>query len=36
MDKWRNLKNNTIVRVSASAGTLVAVAATVGAGWKWL
>lgn len=35
MDKWRNLKTNTIVRVSASAGTLVAVAALVGAGHKW-
>lgn len=36
MDKWRNAKNSTIVRISASAATLVAVAATVGAGWKWL
>lgn len=35
MDKWRTAKNSTIVRISASAATLVAVAATVGAGWKW-
>lgn len=35
MDKWRTAKNSTIVRISASAATLVAVAATVGAGYKW-
>lgn len=35
MDKWRNLKSSVVVRVTASAGTLVAVAALVGAGWKW-
>jgi hypothetical protein len=35
MDKWRILKNSTIVRCVASAGTLVAVAALAGAGWKW-
>jgi len=34
MDKW-TLINNKIVRISASAGTLVAVATLVGAGWKW-
>lgn len=36
MDKWRNARNSTVVRITASAGTLVAVAALVGAGWKWL
>lgn len=35
MDKWRTAKNSTIVRVSASAGTIVAVVALVGAGYKW-
>jgi hypothetical protein len=36
MKKWNILQNSTAVRVTASAGTLVAVAAIVGAGWKWL
>ncbi|MDT0165688.1 hypothetical protein [Cellulomonas carbonis] len=36
MDKWRNARTATIVRISASAGTLAAVAALVGAGYKWL
>lgn len=35
MDKWRIVKNSTIIRITASASTLVAVAALVGAGWKW-
>ena len=35
MDKWRILQNSTVVRGSASAATLVAAAALVGAGWKW-
>lgn len=35
MDKWTIIANNKIVRVSASATTLVAIAAIVGAGWKW-
>lgn len=35
MDKWSILKNSKIVRITASAGTLVAVAALVGAGYKW-
>lgn len=35
MDKWTILSNSKVVRISASAATLVAVAATVGAGWKW-
>lgn len=34
MDKWRIAKS-TVVRLSVSAGTLVAVAAVVGAGYKW-
>ncbi len=35
MDKWNLMKNNTVVRISASAGTLVAVAVIAGAGFKW-
>jgi len=44
MDKWRIAKNSTIVRIAASAGTIVAVAALAGAGlnldppvraWSW-
>ena len=35
MDKWRMMGNSTIVRITVSAGTLVAVAALVGAGFKW-
>lgn len=35
MGKWTALKNSAIVKVSASAGTLVAVAVVVGAGYKW-
>ena len=35
MDKWRIVKNSTIIRITASASTLVAVAALVGAGFKW-
>ena len=35
MDKWRIAKNSTIVRIAASAGTIVAVAALAGAGLKW-
>ncbi len=35
MNKWNAFKNNTVVRVSASAGTLVAVAVIAGAGFKW-
>ena len=36
MDKWRIAKNSTIIRIIASTGTLVAVAALAGAGWKWV
>jgi len=35
MDKWSILKNSTAMRITASAGTLIAVAALVGAGFKW-
>lgn len=35
MDKWTIFSNSNVVRIAASAATLVAVAATVGAGWKW-
>jgi hypothetical protein len=35
MNKWTVFQNNTVVRVAVSASTLVAVAALVGAGWKW-
>ncbi len=35
MNKWTAFKNNAIVKVSAGAGTLVAVAVVVGAGYKW-
>ena len=35
MDKWRTVKNSTIIRVTTSVGTLVALAALAGAGLKW-
>jgi hypothetical protein len=35
MDKWTILSNSKVVRVAASASTLIAVAAVAGAGWKW-
>jgi hypothetical protein len=35
MDKWTVFSSSKIVRITASASTLVAVAAIVGAGWKW-
>lgn len=35
MNKWTIFQNSKAVRVAASAGTLVAVAAIVGAGFKW-
>lgn len=35
MNKWKIIKDSTITKVAVSAGTLVAVAATVGAGFKW-
>jgi hypothetical protein len=36
MNKWRTTKNTTVVRIAVSAPTLGAVAAIVGAGWKWV
>lgn len=36
MDKWRMTTRQTVVRISASAATLVAAAALVGAGFKWV
>ncbi len=36
MNKWSIFNNSKVVRATASAGTIVAVAAIVGAGWKWL
>ena len=35
VNKWRTAKNSTIIRIAASAGTIVAVAALAGAGFKW-
>ena len=35
MDKWRMLENPTVARITVSAATLIAVAALVGAGYKW-
>ena len=36
MNKWRMTTKQTVVRISASAATLVAAVALVGAGWKWV
>jgi hypothetical protein len=35
MQKWNAFQKSAAVRVAASAGTIIAVAAIVGAGWKW-
>jgi hypothetical protein len=35
MNKWTIFQNSKVVRITASAGTLVAIAAVAGAGWKW-
>jgi hypothetical protein len=35
MDKWTIVKDSKIVRIAASSSTLIAVAAVVGAGFKW-
>ncbi len=35
MKKWNLLNNSTVVRATASASTIVAVAVIVGAGFKW-
>lgn len=36
MEKWRSMKNITIIRIAASVGTLGAVAALAGASLKWI
>ena len=35
MDKWTIFSNSKVVRITASASPLIAVAAIAGAGWKW-
>lgn len=35
MDKWTIFQSSRIVRITASAGTVIALAALVGAGFKW-
>ncbi|GMA35716.1 hypothetical protein GCM10025876_19200 [Demequina litorisediminis] len=35
MKKWNLLNNSKVVRATASASTIVAVAVIVGAGYKW-
>jgi hypothetical protein len=35
MNKWTIIRESAAVRIGASATTLVAVAAIVGAGFKW-
>ena len=35
MDKWTIFNNSKVVRITASASTVVAVAALAGAGFKW-
>ena len=35
MDKWTIFNNSKVVRITASASTVVAVTALVGAGFKW-
>lgn len=35
MNKWTRIQESTAVRIGASAATLIALAAIVGAGWKW-
>lgn len=36
MNKWRQSVTSTAIRITASSTTLVAVAALVGAGHKWV
>ncbi len=36
MQKWNAFQKSTVVRVVASTGTVVALVAIVGAGWKWI
>lgn len=35
MNKWKAAQESKIVRIAASAGTVIAIAAVVGAGFKW-
>jgi len=35
MDKWKIMANSKVLRATAGAGTLIATAVVVGAGWKW-
>jgi len=35
MDKWKIVKDGRFTQISVSAGTIVAVATLVGAGFKW-
>ncbi len=35
MNKWKRIQESTVARVTVSAGTIVAIAAIAGAGWKW-
>lgn len=35
MNKWKMFKDSKVTQVTVSAGTIVALAAIVGAGWKW-
>ena len=35
MQKWNAFQKSTVVRVVASSGTVIALAAIVGAGFKW-
>jgi hypothetical protein len=35
MDKWRQTVSSTVLRITTSSTTFVAVAALVGAGHKW-
>jgi hypothetical protein len=35
VDKWIAFSHSKVLRITASATTLVAIAAIVGAGWKW-
>ncbi len=36
MNNWRTSTKSTVVRIAVSAPTFAAVAAVVGAGWKWI
>ena len=36
MNKWKMFKDSKVTQVTASVGTVIAIAAIVGAGWKWI